>query len=121
MKVKEIMTPELPPNDGALHMRPTTLDTAADNVQASGREYARQATHVAHEARLLKTLAVDAVEDGIYAAKRTIKRHIRDVEDLRDTMALRIKRAPFTTAAVALGAGIFLGMAVGWARKKSLS
>jgi hypothetical protein len=33
----------------------------------------RHTAHVSHEARLLKTIAADAVDDGVYAAKRVIK------------------------------------------------
>ena len=40
----------------------------------------RQAGHRSHEARLAKSLATDAVENGVHAAKRTIKSIKRGVE-----------------------------------------
>ena len=78
----------------------------------------RQAAHVAHEARLLKTLAADAVEDGVHAAKRAITHGRRDLEDLQESTAHRIKQAPFATVGLALGAGILLGVVIGWIGRK---
>jgi ElaB/YqjD/DUF883 family membrane-anchored ribosome-binding protein len=75
-------------------------------VDAVGR-----AAHVAHEARVLKTLASDAIEDGTYAAKRLITRGARNIEDLRDAAAYRVKKAPLMAVAVAAAAGLLLGVA----------
>ena len=71
----------------------------------------RQAAHAAHEAKVFTSLASDAVEDGVHAAKRAVTRGVRDLEDLRDTAEYRIKRAPFAAVAMAFGAGVVLGMA----------
>ena len=75
---------------------------------------AGQAAHLAHEARLLKTLASDAVEDGIHAAERAITRGAHQVEDLRDAAAYRVKKAPLLSIALAAGAGMLVGIVVGW-------
>ena len=80
-------------------------DRAVDTV--------RQAAHVAHEARLLKTLATDAMEDGVHAAKRAITRRMHDLEDLREAAAYRVKRAPLASVGVFFGAGILIGAAIG--------
>jgi ElaB/YqjD/DUF883 family membrane-anchored ribosome-binding protein len=86
---------------------PTTIrDRAVDAV--------RQAAYVTHEARLLKTRASDAVEDGVHAAKRAITRGMHDLEDMRDSAAYRVKRAPLMTVGLAAGAGLLLGLVVGW-------
>lgn len=85
---------------------PSVGDRAIDTV--------RQAAHVAHQARLLKSLATDTVEDGLHAARRTVTRRIHDLEDLRDAATYRIKRAPFAAVATALGAGMLLGVVFGW-------
>lgn len=92
------------------HAEPhTTPDRLADVV---GR-----AAHVAHEARVLKTLAADAVEDGVHAAKRAVTRGAREIEDLRETAAYRIKKAPFLSVAIAAGAGLLVGAMCGlWGR-----
>jgi ElaB/YqjD/DUF883 family membrane-anchored ribosome-binding protein len=70
----------------------------------------RQAAHVAHEAKMFTSLASDAVEDGVHAAKRAVTRGARTLEDLRDTAGYRIKRAPFAAVGLAFGAGVLLGM-----------
>jgi hypothetical protein len=89
-----------------LAKEPTTVrDRAVDAV--------RHATHVAHEARLLKTLASDAVEDGVHAAKRAITHGMHDLEDLRDSATYRIKRAPLMAVGLAFGAGLLFGTVCG--------
>ena len=87
--------------------------TAGDRVaDAVGR-----AAHVAHEARLFKALAADAVEDGAYAARRAVKRGAREIGELRETVAYRIKSAPFLAVALAAGAGVIVGAVCGrWGR-----
>ncbi len=86
----------------------TVRDRAVDTV--------RQA---AHEARLLKTLATDAVEDGVHAAKRAITRGMHDVEDLRESAAYRVKRAPLLTVSLAVAGGILFGVALGWLGRRA--
>lgn len=73
----------------------------------------RQVAHVAHEAKAFTSLASDAVEDGVHAAKRAVTRGARTLEDLRDTAGYRIKRAPFAALGLAFGAGVLLA-AVGY-------
>jgi ElaB/YqjD/DUF883 family membrane-anchored ribosome-binding protein len=75
---------------------------------------ARRATHLSHETRLLTSLAADAVDDGVHAAKRTIKSAQHRVEDLKDEATYRVKRQPFKALGIAVGVGLVLGMAVGW-------
>lgn len=90
----------------------TTQDRFVDVV---GR-----AAHVAHEARVLKTMAADAVEDGVHAAKRAVTRGARDIEESRETAAYRIKKAPFLAVAIAAGAGLLIGaLCGGWGRRAS--
>jgi len=79
---------------------------------------ARQAAHMSHEAKLFKSLAADAVEDGIHAARRAFKaakHRIEELGDLRDEAAYRVKRDPLKAVALAAGAGLVLGLVVGWA------
>ena len=58
-------------------MTPATIDAPKVETEPSIRERAvdaaRQVARVSREAQLLKSLAADAVEDGVHAAKRTIK------------------------------------------------
>ncbi len=91
-----------PANDAATTFR----EKAADAV--------RQAAHVSHEARLFKSVAADAVEDGMYAAKRAWKRRARELDDFRDEAAHRVKQEPWKALGIAAGAGLFLGVVVGF-------
>jgi ElaB/YqjD/DUF883 family membrane-anchored ribosome-binding protein len=96
-----------------------TFDPARD-VSISDRisDACRHATHLSHEVRLLKSLATDAAEDGVHAAKRAItssvKRGVEGLEDLKDEAVHRVKRQPLKAVSIALGAGLVLGWAAGW-------
>ena len=90
---------------------PTLRDRAADTV--------RQVTDAAVDVRHLKTLAADALEDRMHAARRTITRTVRNLEDLRDSTAGRVRKAPLTSVGLALGAGIVLGGLVAWFSKRT--
>jgi ElaB/YqjD/DUF883 family membrane-anchored ribosome-binding protein len=70
----------------------------------------RQAGHLSHEARLLKTIAEDAIEDGVYEAKRAVKSMGRQLEGLSDEAAYRVKRQPLQ----AVGVGLVFGLGIGW-------
>lgn len=77
----------------------------------------RQATHISHEARLLKSVAEDAIEDGVHAAKRammSVKRRVEEVGDLKDEAVHRVKREPLKAVGIAVGVGLVFGMALGW-------
>ena len=102
-------------------MTPVTIDAPKVETEPSIRERAvdaaRQMAHLSHEAQLLKSLAADAVEDGVHAAKRTIKsvqRRVEELGDLKDEAAYRVKRQPFKAVGIAVGVGLVLGVAVGW-------
>lgn len=94
----------------------------ADPLTASDRvaDVIGRAAHVAHEARVLKTIAADAVEDAVHAARRAATRTGRDIEEWRETAAYRIKKAPFLALAIAAGAGLLVGAVCGrWGRRTS--
>lgn len=99
-------------------MTPATVDTSVAEGKPTIRERAidaaRRAAHLSHEARLFKSLGAEAVEDGVYAARRTIKSAQHRVEDLKDEATYRVKRQPLKAVGIAVGAGFVLGMAVGW-------
>ena len=83
-------------------------------------EVVEQAARLAHDARMLKTLATDAVEDGVHAARRAMTRGTREYEDLRDAAIGRVRRAPLGALALAAGAGLLLGMALGRLRRRPI-
>ena len=102
-------------------MTTATVDTSeaesGPTVRDRAMDAARHAAHISHEAQLLKSLASDALEDGVHAAKRAIKsvkRGVEELGDLKDEAAYRVKRQPFKAVAIAAGVGLVLGMAVGW-------
>ena len=102
-------------------MTPATIDAPKVDTEPSIRERAvdaaRQVAHLSHEAQLLKSLAADAVEDGVHAAKRAIKsvqHRVEKLGDLKDEAAYRVKRQPFKAVGIAVGVGLVLGVAVGW-------
>jgi len=61
----------------------------------------------------IKTAATDKLDDGMLAAKRVIRQRTHDLQDLRDATALKVRRAPFQTLALAVGSGLMLGFVVG--------
>ena len=99
-------------------MTPATVDTSKVESEPTMRERlsdaAHRLSHVSHEAQLFKSLASDAVDDGVHAAKRAIKSAQHRAEDLKDEATYRVKRQPLKAVGIAVGAGFMLGMAVGW-------
>jgi ElaB/YqjD/DUF883 family membrane-anchored ribosome-binding protein len=102
-------------------MTAATVDTSKVESEPSMRDRAvdavRHLAHVSHEAQLVKSLAADAVEDGVHAAKRAIKsiqHRVEKLGDLNDEAAYRVKRQPFKAVGLAAGVGLVVGMAVGW-------
>jgi hypothetical protein len=86
-------------------MKPSVTDCALDKV--------RQAAHLSHEAKLLKSLTVDAIEGSVHAAKVGLKRSARQLEDLKDETVTRVRRRPLRFLFAAFGIGVGLGLAAG--------
>ncbi len=102
-------------------MTPITVDTPelARMTNAADRviDACCQAAVVSQEARRLKSLAADAVDDGVHAAKRAIKsvrRGVEELGDLKDGAMYRMKQQPLKTLGAAVGIGLVLGVAIGW-------
>ncbi len=74
---------------------------------------ARRAITAAQDARSLKTVAAGAIENQVDSARRAYRSAVRDVNDVRDEAAYRIKKSPFTAVSVAFGAGLCLGAVAG--------
>ena len=91
----------------------TTGTTVRDRVV----DAVSQAAQMAHDARVLKARASDAIEDGVYAAKRAVTRGAHEIEELRDAAVYRVKKAPLASVVLAAGAGLLVGMVLGrWGR-----
>ena len=102
-------------------MTSATADTPEVEKDPTARDRVidacRRVAHVSHEARPLKSLAADAVDDGVHAAKRamtSVRRAVEELGDLRDEAAHRVKSQPLKVVGIALGIGLVLGLVVGW-------
>ena len=65
------------------------------------------------EVKRVKEVVVDAVDNGLVAAKRAVKQGRRAAEDLVDDAEYRVKQHPLSALGVSFGIGIGLGAAVG--------
>ena len=74
---------------------------------------ARKVARMSQDARTLKVAAADAVEDGMYKARRAAKTAKRGFYDTRDEAVYRIKQEPLKAVGVAFGAGLLVGVASG--------
>ncbi len=75
-------------------------------IDALGR-----AAHIAHEARLVKSLAADALDEAVHASKQTIKtarRRVQELADRRYEFAHQVRREPLKAIGIAFGAGMLL-------------
>jgi ElaB/YqjD/DUF883 family membrane-anchored ribosome-binding protein len=71
-----------------------------------------------NEAQLLTSMARDAGEEGVHAAKRAIRRvrrrGVEALEDFSEEAAHYVKRQPLKAVGIAVGAGLLTGAVVGW-------
>jgi len=89
--------------------KPSATDRITDAI--------RHAAHFSHEARLVRSIARDACEEGVHAAKRVVKRvkwGVERLEDMKDEAAHYVKRRPFRAVGIATGVGLVVGVAAGW-------
>lgn len=79
---------------------------------------ARHAAHLSHEARMVKTVAEDAIEEGVHRARRgarSVRRGVVErLENIKDEGIRHVKRQPLTTMAFCAGVGLIVGLAVAW-------
>lgn len=83
----------------------------SNSVRPQVVDAARRVAHLSHEARLIKSLTADAVDDAVHAtnqAIKTAKRRIQDLADRRYEVAHRIRQEPFKAIGIAFGAGLLL-------------
>ena len=99
-----------------------TVAVAEPNLRERVVDAGRRVAKAANDARLLKSVASDALEDGLYTARRAVKTTARDLADVRDEVSYRIKKAPMQAVAVAFGAGLCVALAAGaaaWLTRKA--
>ncbi len=90
-----------------------TVAVAEPSLRARVADVGRRVVQVAQDAQALKSVASDALEDGLYTARRAVKTASRDLTDVRDEASYRIKKAPMKAVGVAFGAGLCVGIAAG--------
>jgi ElaB/YqjD/DUF883 family membrane-anchored ribosome-binding protein len=89
--------------------KPSTTDRIVDAV--------RHAAHFSHEAHMVTSMARDAGEEGVHAAKRAmrrVRRGVETLEDMKNEAAHNVKRQPFRAIGVAAGVGLLAGIVIGW-------
>jgi ElaB/YqjD/DUF883 family membrane-anchored ribosome-binding protein len=92
------------------------LQHATPSISSRLAAAARRAGHVSHEARMVRSLAEDAIEEGVHKAKRTVRtvrRGIERLQDIRDEGIHYVKRRPVASVALAAGIGLVAGVAAG--------
>jgi len=94
-----------------------TTRTIADRVS----DACCQTANLTDEVRAIKSMAEEAIETGKKAADRAMREARRRVDEfagLREGAVEEMKRRPSRTAGVAFGAGIGLGLALGWMARR---
>ena len=71
-------------------------------------------TCTAEEFEHLKEVITDAVEDGLRAARHTIKQGREVAEEAFDQAAHTVKKYPLQTVAVTFGVALATGALLGW-------
>jgi len=71
-------------------------------------------TCTAEEFEQLKEVITDAVEDGLRAARHTIKQGREVAEEAFDEAAHTVKKYPLQTVAVTFGVALATGALLGW-------
>ncbi len=93
-----------------------TSEQATPSIGGRIADAARHVAHLSHEASIVRTVAEDAIEDGVHKARRAVKsvrRGIERLEDLKDGAAYYVKRRPLRTIALAAGLGLLVGATAG--------
>lgn len=92
-------------------MEHTVLEQISDKIDETARKASRAAT-----------VAEDALEDGVIAARRAAKYGSEVAVCFYDDTKKRIQRNPIETVAAAGAIGVAVGAAVGWVlRRKNCS
>jgi ElaB/YqjD/DUF883 family membrane-anchored ribosome-binding protein len=63
----------------------------------------------------------DRVHEAQRAAERAVRRGIEKLEDLKDGGVHYVKRNPVKAVAVAVGAGLMVGLVTGWIVRRRMS
>ncbi len=98
----------------------TTVDRVTDAYRQATHVAQEATAHVAQEASRLTSLAADAMDDGLHAAKQamaSVRKSVDELGDLKDATAERVKAQPLKAVGLAAGVGLALGLAIGLCRR----
>ncbi len=101
-----------------------TSEQAEPSIGDRMADAARHVAHLSHEARMVRSMAEDAIEDGVHKARRavkTVRRGMERLQDIKDEAAYRVKHRPLTTIALAVGLGLLVGATAGLIVGRSLT
>ena len=84
-----------------------------DSLLDKGTDVGAAAAQLEAGVERVKGAVADAVEDGIDAAKRTLKQGRRAAEDLVDDAEHQVKQHPLGTLGAFFGLGLGLGAVIG--------
>lgn len=87
--------------------KPEVVRKVADRVADAGET-------IVEDAKVLKAKAAELLDEGKLAARKSLARRVRELEDFRDETALKVRKAPFTAVGITFGVGLLLGVALGW-------
>ncbi len=93
-----------------------TSEQATPSIGGRMADAARQVAHLSHEARMVRSMAEDAIEDGVHRARRavtSVRRAVERLQDIKDEAAYYVKRRPLRTIAMAAGLGLLVGATAG--------
>ena len=93
-----------------------TSTTDETGIRGHAVDAVRHAAHFAHEARLVKSLAADAVDEAVHASKqacKTVRRQAQGLVDMRYDVEHQIRREPLKAMGLTFGVGMILGVATG--------
>lgn len=94
----------------------TTPTRAKTGVREHAVDAVRHAAHFAHEARLVKSLATDAIDEATHASKqafKTVRRQAQSLVDRRYDIEHKVRREPLRAIGITFGAGMILGVITG--------
>jgi ElaB/YqjD/DUF883 family membrane-anchored ribosome-binding protein len=66
------------------------------------------------EAHVLAAKAEEAIDEGVHAAKRSLRAAQHRAEDAAEDAATCVRKQPLTAVSVAFAAGVAIGVAGGW-------
>ena len=81
----------------------------------TGTQIAKAGCEIIH----LKSALTEAAGEPIATTKRIMRRSRFFAEDLRDGIELAIRKQPFKATGIVLGAGLGVGLFIGWAGRRT--